>query len=52
MKKYLISYWKYKNDQWQDFEKEIEAETLDKALLKFRENNPTVDIFCIKRLNN
>ena len=25
MKKWLVGYWKYKNDQWEDREKEIEA---------------------------
>ena len=47
MKKFMVYYWKYKNDDYQDFEKLIEGNNFDDALAKFRERNPTVKIRCI-----
>jgi len=52
MRKYRICYWKYKNDQWQDFGREIEALSLDQALATFRKNNPSVRIDEIKLVND
>ena len=47
MKKFMVYYWKYKNDDYQDFEKLIEGNNFDDAFAKFRETNPTVKIRCI-----
>jgi hypothetical protein len=50
MKKFMVYYWKYKNDDYQDFEKVIEGKNFDDAFTKFRENNPTVKIRCINEI--
>jgi len=50
MKKFRVYYWKYKNDDYQDFEKDIEGNNFDNALSRFRETNPTVKIRCINEI--
>lgn len=37
MKKYYIYYWLFKNDEWQDFETEITAITLEDAYTQFKD---------------
>lgn len=37
MKKWLVGYWKYINDQWEDFEIIIEANNFDDAYQIFKE---------------
>lgn len=44
MKKFRIYYWKYKNDEYVDFEKEIFAFDFDECYKAFREKNPLVKI--------
>jgi len=39
MKKYLVFYWKEHNDSSDWFEKEIEANDIDEALIKFKDSN-------------
>jgi nitrogen fixation-related uncharacterized protein len=51
MKKWLVGYWKYKNDQWEDVEKEIEAIDFDKAYTHFRRFAPNVKIRYIQEIN-
>lgn len=36
MKKWLVGYWKYINDQWEDFEIIIEANNFDEAYQIFK----------------
>lgn len=50
MKKFIISFWKYKNDQWDDIEKIVEAKSFDEAYLEFRKNYPTQKIRGINEL--
>lgn len=51
MRKWLVGYWKYKNDQYEDYEKEIEAKYFDLAYLEFRRTNPNVKIRFIQEIN-
>jgi hypothetical protein len=51
MRKWLVGYWKYQNDQWEDLEKEIEAPTFDDAYSEFRSKNPSVKIRFIQEIN-
>jgi hypothetical protein len=51
MKKWLVGYWKYQNDQWEDIEKEVEALTFDDAYNIFRLFNPTLKIRYIQEIN-
>lgn len=51
MRKWLVGYWKYQNDQWEDVEKEIEAGDFDDAYMKFRRNNPSSKIRFIQEIN-
>ena len=37
MKRYYIYYWLYRNDEWQDFETEIEALNLEDAFKDFKD---------------
>ena len=39
MKKYLISYYKYRNDQWNDLEYIMEANNPEEALISFKNEN-------------
>ena len=48
MRKYLVYYWREKNDEAQDFEVIIEAFNFDDAYLKFRDNNRLAKIQEIK----
>ena len=50
MNKYIVYYWKHKNDDCVDYEKIIEAYNFDAAYNHFRSNNPTVKIREIKEL--
>lgn len=51
MRKWLVGYWKYRNDQWEDVEKEIEAGDFDDAYMRFRRNNPSSKIRFIQEIN-
>lgn len=51
MKKWLVGYWKYKYDQWQDLETEVVAPTFDDAYQKFRLLAPTLKIRYIQEIN-
>lgn len=48
MNKYIVYYWKHKNDDCIDCEKIIEALNFDNAYKIFRTNNPLVKIIEIK----
>jgi len=50
MKKFRIYYWKHKNDECIDFEKDIEAVSFDEAFARFRNNNPFCKIREIKEI--
>ena len=50
MNKYIIYYWKHKNDDCIDCEKIVEAEDIEVALLQFKIKNPFVKIREIKEL--
>lgn len=50
MKKFIIYYWKRKNDDWVDVEREVEANSFDEAFYDFRKQNPTYKIRCINEL--
>lgn len=50
MKRFVISFWKYKNDQFNDIEKIVEAKSFDEAYLEFREKYPTQKIRGINEL--
>jgi hypothetical protein len=50
MKKFIVYYWKHKNDDCVDFEKDIEAATFDEAFARFRNNNPFCKIREIKEI--
>ncbi len=51
MRKWLVGYWKYQNDQWEDLETEIEAPTFDDAYKKFRVIAPNLKIRFIQEIN-
>ena len=51
MKKWLVGYWKYKNDQWEDLETEVEAIDFDHAYKSFRRFAPTLKIRFIQEIN-
>ena len=51
MIKWLVGYWKYKNDQYEDYEKEVEAKNFDDAYSEFRSKNPSVKIRFIQEIN-
>jgi hypothetical protein len=51
MKKWLVGYWKYKNDQWEDLETEVEAVDFDHAYKSFRRFAPTLKIRYIQEIN-
>jgi hypothetical protein len=51
MKKWLVGYWKYQHDQWEDIEKKIEAIDFDKAYIHFRRFAPNVKIRYIQEIN-
>jgi len=51
MRKWLVGYWKYKNDQYEDYEKEVEAKNFDLAYSEFRRTNPNVKIRFIQEIN-
>ena len=42
--KYTISYWKHKDDEVVDVEREVEANSFDDAYREFRDSNPFVKI--------
>lgn len=39
MKKFIISFDIYRNDQWNDFEKVVHGEDKESALAKFKDEN-------------
>ena len=51
MNKYIVYYWRFKNDDCIDCEKIIEAASFDEALKRFRADNPFVKIREICELN-
>jgi hypothetical protein len=51
MKKWLIGYWKYQNDQWEDLETEIQAMNFDDAYKNFRKLAPNLKIRYIQEIN-
>jgi hypothetical protein len=50
MKKYLVHYWREKNDEPTDFEVIIEAFNFDDAYTKFKDNNRLAKITLIKQV--
>jgi hypothetical protein len=50
MKKYRVYYWKYRNDEYQDFEVEIYASNFDEAYKAFREAFRLVKIRDIREI--
>ena len=52
MKKWIVGYWEYKNDQWEDKEKEALANTFDEVLDVFRVFTPNAKIRYIYEVNN
>jgi hypothetical protein len=50
MKKFRVYYWKYKNDEYQDFEVDIIANNFDEAYKAFREAFKLVKIRCINEI--
>ena len=50
MKKYRIYYWKYKNDEYQDFEIDIIAKDFDEAYLAFKDAQRRSKIRCINEV--
>ena len=52
MKKWIVGYWEYKNDQWEDKEKEALANTFDEVLDVFRVFTPNAKIRYINEVNN
>lgn len=52
MKKYYIHYWSYKKDEWQDFETEITATTLEEAYSIFKDSHRLSKLTEIKLINN
>ncbi len=42
--KYTISYWKHKDDEVVDVERDVEANSFDDAYREFRDSNPFVKI--------
>jgi hypothetical protein len=50
MNKYIVYYWRFKNDDCVDCEKIIEALNFDAAYNHFRSNNPFVKIREIKEI--
>ena len=51
MRKWLVGYWIYKNDQYEDYEKEVEAKNFDDAYKKFRVLAPNLKIRYIQEIN-
>jgi hypothetical protein len=50
MKKWIVGYWTYRNDQWEDFEIIIEAVDFDEAYRIFRDKKRLGKIRYIKEL--
>ncbi len=50
MNKYIVYYWKHKNDDCIDCEKIIEAASFDEAFARFRHSNPFCKIREIKEI--
>ena len=50
MKKFRVYYWKYKNDEYQDFEIDIIANNFDDAYLAFKDAQRTAKIRCINEV--
>lgn len=50
MKKFRVYYWKYKNDDYQDFEVDIIANNFDEAYLSFKDSQRMAKIRCIKEI--
>jgi hypothetical protein len=48
MKKWIVGYWTYRNDQWEDFEIIIEAVDFDEAFKIFRDKKRLGKIRYIK----
>jgi hypothetical protein len=44
MRKYLVFYWRETGDDKDWFEKEIQADSIDEALIEFRKRNPLVKV--------
>ena len=52
MKKWIVGYWDYKNDQWEDREKEAYANTFDEVFDIIRVFTPNAKIRYIHEVNN
>ena len=52
MKKWIVGYWDYKNDQWEDKEKEALANTFDEVFDIIRVFTPNAKIRYIHEVNN
>jgi hypothetical protein len=50
MKTFRVYYWIYKNDQYEDFEIDIQGFNFDEAYTKFREINTRGKIRCINEV--
>lgn len=51
MKKWIVGYCKFKEEQWQYEEKEVEAKDFDDAYMRFRRINPSSKIRFIQEVN-
>ena len=51
MRKYLVFYWRETGDDKDWFEKEIQADSIDEALVEFRKRNPLSKIDSIELIN-
>lgn len=52
MKKWIVGYWEYKNDQWEDREKEAYAKTFDEVYDAVKFMIPNAKIRYIYEVNN
>ena len=50
MKTFRVYYWKYKNDDYQDFEIDIIANNFHEAYLSFKDAQRTAKIRCINEV--
>jgi len=50
MRKWVVGFLKYQNDQWEDLEEVIKAETFDDAYKIFRKSNHYYKIIYIKQI--
>lgn len=53
MRKYLITYWREHNDEATDFEVELEADDIEKAIDKlYRRYSPIKRVTKVEEINN